>query len=99
MNVCANVRHRTIEPIPSSAGLASICRSIGRVSAMGVVAAPGLLRVDRPLRKRRNDSRNVFLNDLRRESASPASVKSIKKKKIIQLSPKPNVNPRLRQKI
>lgn len=78
MNVCAKVKQRTNEFIASSTGLASICRSIGRVSVIGVCVAPGLFRVDLPLRKRRNDSRSVFLNDFRRDNCSPAPVKSVK---------------------
>lgn len=76
MNVCANVKQRTNEFIASSTGRASICLSIGRVSVIGICVAPGLFRVDLPLRSRRNDSRRVFLNDLRRDNASPAPVKS-----------------------
>lgn len=37
----------------------------------------GLFRVERPLRNLRKDSRNDFLNDLRRDNCSPAPVKSI----------------------
>lgn len=36
----------------------------------------GLFRVERPLRNLRKDSRNDFLNDLRRDNCSPAPVKS-----------------------
>lgn len=53
---------------------------------MVVALAGPLLRVDRPFRKRRNDSLNVFLNDFLRDRASPAPVKSgiaNKKQKLI----------------
>lgn len=74
MYVWANVKHRIIEPIPSSTALASICLSTGLVSA-GIFTA-GMFRVERPFRSRRNDSRSDFLNDFRREIVSPAPVKS-----------------------
>jgi hypothetical protein len=45
-------------------------------TGVGLVAA-GLLRVERPLRSRRKDSLNVFLNDFRLDSVSPAPVKSV----------------------
>lgn len=72
-----------MEPIPSSTARASICRSTGRASAGVVACALGLFLVERPLRSRRNDSRRVFLNDLRRDSVSPAPVKSKKIRNII----------------
>lgn len=78
MYVCANVKHRTIEAMASSVGRASICRSTGRVSIVvgGGTTPPPAVLVDRPRRKRRNDSRSVFLNDFRRDSVSPAPLKS-----------------------
>lgn len=88
-----------MEPIASSTGLASICRSTGFASK-GLTSSDGgnfldggdvgvllwgLLvfcrLVERPLRRRRNDSRNDFLKDLRREiGVSPAPVRSKGKK-------------------
>lgn len=63
----------------SSVGLASIWRSTGRVSTtVGTVVVPFGFLVDRPRRKRRNDSRNVFFKDLRLDNGSPAPVKSTK---------------------
>lgn len=47
---------------------------------MVVGALPVLLLVDRPFLKRRKDSLSVFLNDFLRDKASPAPVKSKKKK-------------------
>lgn len=73
----ANVKHRTIEVAASSVERASISLSAGRVSMIGVAAgAPPGVRVERPRRRRRNDSRSVFLNDLRRDSTSPEPLKS-----------------------
>lgn len=83
MNVCANVKHLTMEPIPSSTGRASIWRSTGRVSMVVGWFAP-VFRVDLPFRKRRNDSRNVFLKDFLLDKASPAPVKSENENRIDQ---------------
>lgn len=86
MWVWAKVRQRTIDVTASSVERASICRSIGRVSMTGAAGAPpAALRVERPRRKRRNDSRSVFLNDFRRDKASPAPVRSERNYKIIKM--------------
>ncbi len=79
MYVWANVKHRTIEAIASSVGRASICRSTGRVSIVvgAATTPPPAFLVDRPRRKRRNDSRSVFLNDFRRDRVSPAPLRSM----------------------
>lgn len=80
--------HRTVPPIESSTGLASICLSTGRGS-IGLLTfcpltgdvwplfSPALPFVVRPLLKRLNDSRKDFFKDFRREiGPSPAPDKS-----------------------
>lgn len=42
----------------------------------GAETPPPAFLVERPRRKRRNDSRRVFLNDFRRDRVSPAPLKS-----------------------
>lgn len=76
MCVWANVRQRTIDVAASSVERASIWRSMGRVSMIGVAGTPPAVRVERLRRRRRNDSRSVFLNDLRRDSTSPEPLRS-----------------------